>query len=79
LLTLFSPRYPFLNSDESDVESDSISEDASNDEDSDEINEIYKNESTAAVGVSLAVIFIMEDTENDECRAQNDESAYKSV
>jgi hypothetical protein len=74
-----------------DMESDSISEDGSDDEDSDEINEIYKNESTAvfrlrmvvfvatllaAVGVSLAVYFIMDDTENDEYRAQYDESAF---
>jgi hypothetical protein len=74
-----------------DMESDSISEVGSDDEDSDEINEIYKNESTAvfrlrmvvfvatllaAVGVSLAVYFIMDDTENDEYRAQYDESAF---
>jgi hypothetical protein len=82
---------PSIESEDSDVESDSISDDASNDEDSDEMNEIYKNESTAvfrlrmvvfvatllaAVGVSLAVYFIMDDTENDEYHAQYDESAF---
>jgi hypothetical protein len=81
-----------VNSDDSDLESVSTSEGASTDkDDSDEINDIYKTQSSAifrvrmvvfaatllaAVGVSLAVKFIMEDTENDEYRAQYDESAF---
>jgi hypothetical protein len=81
-----------VNSDDSDMESDSTSQDANNDEDdSDEINDIYKSESSAvfrlrmvvfvatllaAIGVSLAVLFIMDDTENDEYRSQFDESAF---
>jgi hypothetical protein len=83
-----------MNSDDSDRESDSSSEDASNDKDSDEINETYKNETSAAfrlrllvflatllaaVGISLAVYFIMHDTENDEYRAQYDESAFTVI
>jgi hypothetical protein len=79
-------------SDDSDMESTSTIEDAFNDEDdSDEINDIYKSESSAvfrlrfvvlaatllaAVGASLAVSFIMDDTENDEYRSQFDESAF---
>jgi hypothetical protein len=70
---------PSVNSDDSGMESDSISEVASDDEeDSDEVNEIYKSRSTAvfrlrlvvilatflvAVGVSIAIYFVMEDTE----------------
>jgi hypothetical protein len=87
-------KMPSMNSDDSDAESDSTSEDANIDEDSDEINEIYKNESSAtfrlrlvvflatllaAVGISLAVYFIMSDTERDEYRAQYDESAFTVI
>ena len=77
------------------MESDSTSGDADTDkDDSDEINEIYKTQSSAvfklrmvvfvatllaAIGVSLTVLFIMDDTENDGYRAQYDESAFTIV